>query len=620
MERTRFGLDKMDAELVNDILPIGINLPKNQKNLLAILIHINGIDEKDNEGYFYVDNQYLMNVLEVSEPTLIANANKLISKGFIIRKSGKKHHPSKYLVTDLIKNLSGNTKELSGNTKELDKYTKDFSETNTKNLSKTIKNFSQDKEQDKDIDKEKEIDKEEILNIIKDNKDLINKILDKKENITYSNTKEKESYSSIESEKQSSINENKETKEIETMKELIDKLNERLNNCARQFKKMMQTEKENKSSIEELQRENNEMKQTIKELQLKVTELEAKQNNTSTNETSTKQEKSNSKPSNESAFSSTHQEDLKPTESKEMASTEIVDNNGTPKEEEKQTEAKKTDSTEVVEDVDVNEVMKVFTDVVKQYEEQQKERCNEGVLNTFKTYIFQDLDEKKVDNSKRKKVEERINNYINYYKGKSDLSPSNDSTLTVTHQEEEKPTVAQQMPLNEKKLRFLDTKTDKQYATEAEAQKDGVNPWFLYDFKVGRCITEYTNPSNVDDGIVAHAKEEKPTDSVSELSMAIVTDNATPKEEEKAVEEEKKHMYFKEVTTLTDEILNDLKKNYPTSEWPKLFKIDWTNNTIVSKTSRDIMGYGEESKELRDMIAMDSKEGKRLMKMVGVGV
>ena len=122
--RTRFGLDKMDAELVNDILPIGINLPKNQKNLLAILIHINGIDEKDNEGYFYVDNQYLMNVLEVSEPTLIANANKLISKGFIIRKSGKKHHPSKYLVTDLIKDFSEtNTKDFSGNTKELGKYT-----------------------------------------------------------------------------------------------------------------------------------------------------------------------------------------------------------------------------------------------------------------------------------------------------------------------------------------------------------------------------------------------------------------------------------------------------------------------------------------------------------------
>ena len=68
------------------------------------------------------------------------------------------------------------------------------------------------------------------------------------------------------------------------------------------------------------------------------------------------------------------------------------------------------------------------------------------------------------------------------------------------------------------------------------------------------------------------------------------------------------------------EILNELKKNYSINEWPNLFKIDMVNKTIQSKSSRDILGYGEESKELRDRISMDSKETKRLMKMVGVGV
>lgn len=205
----------------------------------------------------------------------------------------------------------------------------------------------------------------------------------------------------------------------------------------------------------------------------------------------------------------------------------------------------------------------------------------------------------------------------------SPTANDNGSTLTTTHQEEEKPVDCSEMPLNEKKLRYLDTMTNKQYATEAEAQKDGANPWFLYDWKAGRCITEYTSPtspSNNPNGITTHQEEEKPTVAQQMPSMAIVTDNATPKEEEKAVEEEKKHMYFKEVTTLSDDILNDLKKNYPTSEWPKLFKIDWANHTIVSKTSRDILGYGEASKEVRYRIAMDSKETKRLMKMVGVGV
>ena len=201
----------------------------------------------------------------------------------------------------------------------------------------------------------------------------------------------------------------------------------------------------------------------------------------------------------------------------------------------------------------------------------------------------------------------------------SSTSPSNCSTLTTIQQEDLKPTEGKEMPLNGKKLRYLDTDTNKQYDTEAEAQQDGANPWYLYDFKVGRCLTSYTSPlspSNNPSGITTQPNEEKPTESKKMPSMTIVEDDATQKKEEKA----KKHMYFKEVTTLTDAILDDLKKSYPTNEWPNLFKIDWANHTIVSKSSRDIMGYGEESKELRDRIAMDSKEGKRLMKMVAIGV
>jgi len=310
------------------------------------------------------------------------------------------------------------------------------------------------------------------------------------------------------------MNTNKLTK-IEELQIENAKLNERLDNCARQFKKMMQ----------------------------RIDELEAKQNNTSTNQdsstTSSIQEKSNSKPSNPSSGTTTHQEDLKPTESKEIASKAIVEDDAHAKE------------------------------------------------------------------------------------------------------DEEKPTEGKEMPLNEKKLRYLDTMTNKQYATKQEAQKDGVNPRFLYDFKIGGCLWSYEdededdasiddtstvqektstieeNPSN---GITTQPNEEKPTVAQQIPSMTIVTDNVTSKKEEKAVEEEKKHMYFFKLTTLTDEILNELKKNYSTSECLKLFKIDLVNHTIVSKTSRDILGYGEESRELKYRIAMDSKEGKRLMKMVAIGV
>ena len=72
------------------------------------------------------------------------------------------------------------------------------------------------------------------------------------------------------------------------------------------------------------------------------------------------------------------------------------------------------------------------------------------------------------------------------------------------------------MPLNEKELRYIDTMTDKYYATEAEAQQDGVRPNDLYDTKVGRCLTSYTSsisPSNDPSGIIAQDVQEKPTES-----------------------------------------------------------------------------------------------------------
>lgn len=214
------------------------------------------------------------------------------------------------------------------------------------------------------------------------------------------------------------MNTNELTK-IEELQIENSKLNERLNNCARQFKKMMQT---------------------IDELQQKVSELEAK-----VNQTSTKQEKSDSKPSNPSNLTSTKEEEEKPTVASEIASKRFVAMESTPNE------------------MVFFEKAEDLADFVQSQNEDEEDASIED------TTTVQD---------------------------KSDSKPSNDSTLTTTHQEEEKPIEAQQTPLNEKKLRYLDTATNKQYATEEEAQKDGVNPWFLYDWKVGRCITKYTSPSS----------------------------------------------------------------------------------------------------------------------------
>lgn len=509
-----------NAEMLVDA---NIQMPNAAKNVLGALIYTRGAyteHRKENNDWFYKDADSLIEESQVSKKTFFRMINLLEANNFIERQSGslKKggNKVTQYKILKGVNNLSNDTNECQkqfndtlNDTLEMQLMTHKNKELRNKNKEKRIKNI--------------ELDKEYIFNIInniikKNNINLINNIKNiiKKE---IENIKEKE--------KNSSINENKDLKEIETMRELNEqvnslqeenaKLKSRLDNCARQFKEMMQT--------------NKEMMKTLKQLQARVDYLESKQSSTNDNKAALSTSSINLDENNEQGIC-----DESNCSINQQPSTTV-------KEERKDCAEKKEDASEAI------------------------------------------------------------------------SSPSNGTI----HQEEEKPTVTQQMPLNGKELRYIDTMTDKHYATEAEAQQDGVDPKFLYDTKVGRCLTSYTSslsPSNDPSGIIVQPNEEKPTESKEMPSMAIVEDDATPKEEEKA----KKHMYFKEVTTLSDEILDDLKKNYPTNEWPNLFKIDWANHTIVSKSSRDIMGYGEESKELRDRIVMDSKEGKRLMKMVGIGV
>ena len=406
--RNRFGLDKMNDELVNDILPVEINLPKNQKNLLATLIYINGIDKKDKDGFFYVDNKYLMEVLGVSEPTIISNANKLIEEGFIQRVTGKKNHPSKYLVTDLIKKYTKEyTKDFSKYTKEytkdFSKYTKKYTKNFSKNFSKTVENFSQDK----DIDKEK--DKEYIFNIInniikENNINLINNIKNiiKKE---IENIKEKEKLSSI-----------NEKKEIETMRELNEqvnalqdenaKLTSRLDNCARQFKQMMQT--------------NNEMLKTIKELQARVNYLESKQSSTN---------------------------------DKQQPSTTV-------EEERKDCAEKKEDTNEVISSPTASDNDTTLTTIHQ--EEEKPTVAQQMPLNGKELrYVDTMTDKKYSTEAEAQQDGVRPNDLYDTKVGRcltdytSSLSPSNDPSGIIVQDVQEKPTESEEMPLNERESFLL---------------------------------------------------------------------------------------------------------------------------------------------------------------------
>jgi len=236
-------------------------------------------------------------------------------------------------------------------------------------------------------------------------------------------------------------------------------------------------------------------------------------------------EKNDLKPSNEQSGIVAHQDDLKPTEGKEMASTSISEDNAassndvddsldgiflnekaSKKDECKPSNKGKDCTTVQSEDVkqdDSKEVKdlkmpKTVEGCFQRYLESVEDLTNptKADLNWRKDCIIESCKKEGFDESFIQELKSKIDEYNKEHSEKSDSKPSNGSTLTPTHQEEEKPTEAQQTPLNEKKLRYLDTATNKQYATEAEAQKDGVNPWFLYDFKVGRCITSYTSHSS----------------------------------------------------------------------------------------------------------------------------
>ena len=81
-ETKRFGLNQSEIndEFVNEILEdngIEINLTKKRKKLLAILLYINGIDKKNENGYFFVENSFLCEIVGIAENNLINGLNYL---------------------------------------------------------------------------------------------------------------------------------------------------------------------------------------------------------------------------------------------------------------------------------------------------------------------------------------------------------------------------------------------------------------------------------------------------------------------------------------------------------------------------------------------------------------
>lgn len=217
-KRNRFALDAMDLEFANEILEDNgyseLKLTSKRKMILATLLYINGIDEKNEQGYFFVENSYLCQLIGISEPALIESLKYLNSVGIISRISGKRGSASLYRIEKtLVKNFSNKSENFSNNlsknfsnksvdnqaVRELryENLSNNFSN-KLKNFSNNLsENFSTDIEEDKDleIDKEielkKDINKNNIYNIkiINILNKINNNIIDIKEK---NNKKEKE--------------------------------------------------------------------------------------------------------------------------------------------------------------------------------------------------------------------------------------------------------------------------------------------------------------------------------------------------------------------------------------------------------------------------------------------
>lgn len=265
IERKRFALDDFTIEDANELLEDNgyqdLKLTSKRKMILATLLYINGIDEKDSNGYFFVENLFLCKLIGISERALITSLNYFTEIGIITRISGKRGSASLYKFNEKtsVINFSNKSENFSHNfsnnfsNKSVDNQVvremrkENFSNNFSDNLSKTsvinfsdnFKNFSTDidkdieEDKDLDIDKEKDIEKNNINKLY--NIKLINYLNNINNNIIYI--------------KEKNIKKEKEIEEIALkLEELNLKVDNFLNNKKDNFEIKMNMKENNKEN------------------------------------------------------------------------------------------------------------------------------------------------------------------------------------------------------------------------------------------------------------------------------------------------------------------------------------------------------------------------------------
>lgn len=176
-KRNRFALDDFTIEDANELLEdngyIDMNISDKRKMILGVLLYINGIDNKDNDGYFFVENEFICKLIGITKKTLLKALKYFISLGIISRISGKRGQASMYKIEDKYthkythKDIDNQVVVENRNDKYTHKYTPDI-------------DIEEDKDIDKEIEIKKDIDKNNIYNIINILNNIYNIIKEKK--------------------------------------------------------------------------------------------------------------------------------------------------------------------------------------------------------------------------------------------------------------------------------------------------------------------------------------------------------------------------------------------------------------------------------------------------------
>ena len=100
--KKRFGLDSITVEDVNELFEdnnVRTHFTLKRAKIMAALIYIDGINKKDDQGRFFVENSYLCSVANIAEKNLIKALRAFEKNGYITREVGTtERQASKYFI------------------------------------------------------------------------------------------------------------------------------------------------------------------------------------------------------------------------------------------------------------------------------------------------------------------------------------------------------------------------------------------------------------------------------------------------------------------------------------------------------------------------------------------